>query len=405
MTAPAPARRAMLEELMGKASILGSVLMFALVLVLGACAGGETTTTTTTVATTTAMGSVSTTVAATTTSTYPDGTWTFTFDMPLPAADKIALVSEMWQSEISSRTHGAVKFEYLPGASLTAAGKVYDAVLSGISDLGFFALADTPGVFPVMELLDMPNGYPSGYVATMAANDFYNAFRPAELDQVQVFALSAAGPQVLLTTGKPVRTLADLEGVVLGEAGVGADVAALLGAEAYAATPSGVYDLMSQEVVAGTIAPRAVLLGRKQAEVVKCVTECFAVGSTRTMCLVMNKDRWDQLPAGIQRVFTDVSREFIEDWAKVASAKDYDAMASFQAQPGREVIDLVSEEAALWKIAVRPLIDDKLVAIHNATNGYEAFLLGRIDHWTKSAPSEAECSAWMAENVAAPATP
>jgi TRAP-type C4-dicarboxylate transport system substrate-binding protein len=405
MTALAPARRAMQEELMGKASILGSVSVFALVLVLGACAGGETTTTTTTVAITTTMGSVPTTVAATTTSTYPEGTWTFTFDMPLPAADKIALVSEMWQSEISSRTHGAVRFEYFPGASLTAAGKVYDGVLTGISDIGFFALADMPGAFPVMEFLDMPNGYASGYVATMAANDFYNGFRPAELDQVQVLALSATGPHVLLTTGKAVRTLADVEGLVLGGAGVDADVAALLGADGYAATPSGVYDLMSQGVIAGTIAPRAVLLGQKQAEVVKCVTECFAVGSTRTMCLVMNKDRWGQLPADIQRVFTDVSREFIEDWAKVASAKDYDAMASFQAQPGREVIDLVSEEAAIWKMAVRPLIDDKLVAIHNATNGYEAFLLDRMEHWTTSAPSDAECSAWAAENVVAPAVP
>lgn len=162
----------------------------------------------------------------------------------------------------------------------------------------------------------MPNGYPSGYVATMAANDFYDRLRPAELDQVQVLALSATGPQVLLTTGKPLRTLADTEGVVLGGDGVGAAAAALLGADGYAATPNDVYDLMSQGVVAGTIAQRAVLFGRKQAEAVRYVTECFAAGSTRTMCLVMNKDRWDQFPVDIQMVFADVSREFIENWAR-----------------------------------------------------------------------------------------
>lgn len=386
---------------MRKALIPGSLLVFALALTLGACAGGETTTTTTTVASTTTVRSVPTTVAPTTTSTYPAGTWTLTFNMPLPGADRSAIVSELWQSEITSRTHGAVAFEYFSGASLTAADEVYDGVLAGISDLGLFALADAPGVFPVMELLDMPNGYPSGYVAAMVANDFYTRFRPAELDQVQVLALSAAGPQVLLTTGKPVRTPADAEGVVLGGDGVAAAIAALLGAEGYAATPTEVYDLMSQGVVAGTIAPRAVLLGRKQAEVVRYVTECFSVGSTRTMCLVMNKYRWDQLPADIQRVFADVSREFLEYWAKVASASDYDAMAFFRTQPGREVIDLAPEEAALWKMAVWPMIDDKLAALPEATNGYEAFLLERINRWKTAAPSEEECSAWVAENVGA----
>ncbi len=396
---------------MKKASILVCVLIFALALLLVlapmlvACDGGDDSTTTAMPTTTTNARPVSTTVAATTTSTYPEGTWTLTFNMPLPAADKIAVVSEMWQSEITSRTHGAVAFEYFPGTSLSPADKVYDGVLTGVSDLGFFALADTPGVFPVMEILDLPNGYPSGYVATMAANDFCSGFRPAELDHVHVLAVSATGPQVLLNTDKPVRTLADLEGVVLGGDGVGADVAALLGAESYAASPRDVFDLMSQGVVAGTIAPRAVLLGRKQAEVVRYVTECFAVGSTRTMCLVMNKDRWNQLPPGIQRVFTDVSREFEEYWAKVASADDYDAMVSFQVQPGREVISLAPEEAALWKTSVRSLIDQKLVAVHNATTGYEAYMLDRMDYWTKNAPSEAECSAWVAENIAGTKVP
>jgi TRAP-type C4-dicarboxylate transport system substrate-binding protein len=390
---------------MRKALILGFVLVLVLALVLAACAGGETTTTTTTLATTTTPRSVLTTVAATTTSTYPEGTWTFAFNMPLPAADNIAVVGEMWQREISSRTHGAVRFEYFSGASLTGADRVYDGVVTGDSDLGFFALADTPGVFPVMEFLDMPNGYPSGYVATMVANDFYNEFRPAELAKVQVLALSATGPQVLLTAEKPVRTLADAQGVVLGGDGVGAAVAALLGAEGYAADSNRVYDLMSQGVVAGTIAPRAVLLGRRPAELVKYVTECFSVGSTRTMCLVMNKDRWDQLPADIQTIFTDVSREWVEYWAKVASASDYDAMAFFRARPGGEVIDLDTGEAAIWNIAVRPMIDEKLVAIHDATNGYEAFLHERVAFWTEKGVSDEECSAWVAKNLTAPAAP
>ena len=106
---------------------------------------------------------------------------------------------------------------------------------------------------------------------------------------------------------------------------------------------------MSKGVIDGSIAPREVLLGWKQAEVVKYVTQAFSIGSITTMYLVMNKDKWAELPADIQQVFTDVSAEYVEYWAKVASAYDYDAMVFFNEQAGREVIDLTEEEAAAWK--------------------------------------------------------
>jgi TRAP-type C4-dicarboxylate transport system substrate-binding protein len=394
---------------MRKASILGLVSAFALAMLLAACGGQEEITTTTTkmlATTTTTVVQVTTTMAPeTTTSTYAEGTWTLTFNMSLPAANKVSIFSEMWQNEISSRTKGAVRFEYFPGASLTTADRVYEGVVTGVSDLGFSSVSDIPGVVPVTRLLDMPNGYPSGYAATMAANEFYNEFRPAEFDGVHVLAFYGTGPQVLLTSEKPVRTLEDAKGLVLGGDGVATSIAGLLGAAGYAAAQNEAYDLMSQGAIGATIAPREVLLGRQQAEVVKYVTQCFSIGSTGTMYLVMNKDRWDGLPADIQQVFTDVSQQFADYWATVASALDYDAMAFFRAQPGREVIDLSAEEAARWKTAVRPMIDEKLAAIDDAANGYEAFLLDRIDYWTKHGLSGADCSEWVAKNVVAPTAP
>ena len=119
----------------------------------------------------------------------------------------------------------------LPGASLTAANKVYDGVVTGISDLGFSCIAYTPGIFPVMELLDMPNGYPLGYAATKAVNDFYNNFKPEEFDKVHVLAFYATGPQVVFTTKKPVKSLEDVKGLVLRSTGVGANIAKALGAD------------------------------------------------------------------------------------------------------------------------------------------------------------------------------
>ena len=383
---------------MKKTLIVVFMLVFALTMVLVACEGEETETT---------EGETETTEAVTETSVYEPGSFNYTFNTFFPATNNIAIVGEMWQAEITERTNGAVTFEYLPGASLTAPKDIYDGVVTGISDLGFSCVAYTPGVFPITELLDYPLGYPMGYVSTMVVNDFYNEFQPAEFDDVHVLAWYGTGPQVVMTVDTPVRTLEDCSGLVLRSTGVGAAIAGALGAEGYAAAQNEAYELMSKGTIDGSIAPREVLKGWKQGEVVKYVTQAFSIGSITTMYLVMSKDKWDELPADLQQVFTEVSEKYVEYWANVASGYDFDAIEFLLAQPEREVIDLPEEEAAKWKAAVRPMIDEKLAALTAAgfTDDYEAYVQERIEYWLANAPTEEECSAWVAENVAAPSTP
>jgi TRAP-type C4-dicarboxylate transport system substrate-binding protein len=392
---------------MRKTLILALVLVLALAMGLSACGEEEETTTTAAPATeTTAAPETTTTTASetTTTSGYAEGTWKFTFNTFFPATNNIAVVGEMWQAEITKRTNGAVQFEYLPGASLTAANKVYDGVVTGISDLGFSVMAYTPGIFPIMEFVDFPHGYPTGYVSTMVVNDYYNQYKPAEFNDVHVFAFYGTGPQVLFTTSKPVKTLADAKGLVIRSTGVGATIAGLLGAEGYAAPQNEAYELMSKGVIDGSIAPREVLLGWKQAEVVNYVTNCFSIGSCTGMYLVMNNDKWESLPPDIQQIFTEVSAEYVEYWAKVGSAYDYDAMVFFNEQSGREEVDLSEEEATAWKAAVRPMIDEKNASLKDAgfADDYEAFIAERIMYWTDNQVSEEECSAWVKENIKSP---
>jgi TRAP-type C4-dicarboxylate transport system substrate-binding protein len=383
---------------MKKTLIVVFMLVFALTMVLVACEGEETETT---------EGETETTEAVTETSVYEPGSFNYTFNTFFPATNNIAIVGEMWQAEITERTNGAVTFEYLPGASLTAPKDIYDGVVTGISDLGFSCVAYTPGVFPITELLDYPLGYPMGYVSTMVVNDFYNEFQPAEFDDVHVLAWYGTGPQVVMTVDTPVRTLEDCSGLVLRSTGVGAAIAGALGAEGYAAAQNEAYELMSKGTIDGSIAPREVLKGWKQGEVVKYVTQAFSIGSITTMYLVMNKDKWDELPADLQQVFTEVSEKYVEYWANVGSGYDFDAIEFLLAQPEREVIDLPEEEAGKWKAAVRPMIDEKLAALTAAgfTDDYEAYVQERIEYWLTNAPTEEECSAWVAENVAAPSTP
>ncbi len=405
---------------MRKAAILGLGLVLVLALAVGLLACGEKETTTTAAPPTTAGPAPETTAAPTTTAPpattapetttteaagYPEGKWKFTYNTFFPPTNNIAIVQEMWQAEITKRTNGAVKFDYLPGASLTKPNAVMDGVVGGISDLGNSCFTYTVGTHPVMEFLDYPLGYSNGYAACMAVNDFYNEFKPAELDDVKVLMLYGTGPQVLFTTKKPVKSLADAKGLVIRSTGVGAEIAKALGAEGYAAAQNEAYELLSKGVIDGSIAPREVLLGWKQGEVVKYVTQAFSIGSITAMYLVMNKDKWADLPPDIQQVFLDVSEEMLEAWGKVSAAYDYDAMEFFmRLGGGREVIDLSLEESAKWKDAAHPIVDGylKKLADGGNTGDYLGFMTQKLEEWAKKAPSEADCSAWVKDNVKSP---
>jgi TRAP-type C4-dicarboxylate transport system substrate-binding protein len=258
----------------------------------------------------------------------------------------------MWASEINERTGGAVEFSYFPGGSLTAANKIYDGVVTGISDIGMSVISYTPGRFPAAELVELPHGYPSGWVATMVANDYFNQFNPAEFSDVHVLYFHAHGPGIVFTTKTPVRQLDDMKGLVLRSTGIGADIATALGASGYAAAQNEAFELMSKGVIDGSLSPREVLQGWKQAEVVNYVTECLEIGYTADMFVVMNKDKWDSLPEDIQKAFTEVSQQWIDYHGKVWTSYDKSAMDYFNTFSGREVITLPDDEVARWVDAV-----------------------------------------------------
>ena len=311
----------------------------------------------------TSTPSTTASTAASSTATAPAKVYKFTYNNFFPPTSQYSILAEMWIKEINKRTNGAVEISYLPGASLTTSDKVYDGVVTGISDIGFSVVAYNIGRFPQTELIDLPQGYPSGYVSTMVTNDFYNQFKPAEFNDVHVFYFQATGPQVIFTTKKEVSKLEDLQGLVLRSTGVGAKIATALGATGYAAAQNAAYELMSKGVIDGSIAPREVLAGWKQGDVVNFVTECYDIGSVSNMYVVMNKDKWNGLTPDIQKVFTDVSQQWIEYHAMVSANYDKTGMDYFFAQPNRKEINLSPDESKRWVAKVQPLLNDSIASI------------------------------------------
>jgi len=96
-----------------------------------------------------------------------------TYSNFFPPSHLHSVLVDQFCQEIEERTDGWVKITHYPGGSLTPAAGVYDGVVEGISDIGMSVLAYNMGRFPTTELVDLPHGYPSGWVASKVANDYY----------------------------------------------------------------------------------------------------------------------------------------------------------------------------------------------------------------------------------------
>ena len=272
-----------------------------------------------------------------------------------PATHGQAEAGIAWAKEIENRTSGKVQITVFPGGTLTKANQCYDGVVNGISDIGMSVFAYTRGRFPVMEATDLPLGYPGGIVATRVVNEFYRQLQPRELNDVKVLYLHAHGPG-LLHTKKPVRTLQDLQKMKIRSTGLSAKVVEALGGVPVAMPQGGTYEALQKGVVEGTFGPIEVLKGWRQAEVIKYTTDCYGVGYTTCMFVVMNLDKWNSLPIGIQKIFEEVSAEWIDMHGKAWNDLDAEGR-DYTLSLGNEIIPLPGQQHELWRKAVRSVID------------------------------------------------
>ena len=279
-----------------------------------------------------------------------------TYSIFFPATHGQCKAGVSWAKEIEKRTNGKVKITVFPGGTLTKANQCYDGVVNGISDIGMSCFAYTRGRFPVMEVVDLPFGYPNGQVATHVANEFAKTIQPKELDDVKVLYIHAHGPG-LLHTKKAVRTLEDLKGMKIRSTGLSAKVVEALGGVPVAMPQGATYESLQKGVVEGTFGPIEVLKGWKQGEVIKYTTECDGIGYTTAMFVVMNLKKWNSLPKNIQKIFEDVSNEWVDVHGKVWDLNDSEGR-KYTLSLGNKIIPLSKEENLRWKKAVSPMIDN-----------------------------------------------
>jgi len=303
-----------------------------------------------------------------------------------PPVHAVSTLITQFSEEVTKRSGGKVEVTPYTGGTLLSPSKMAAGVASGISDIGFSHCAYSRGRFPVMEIMELPLGLPSSWIATHVANDFYNKFKPKEWDNYHVLMFTTSPVNVIQTTSKPVKTLEDLKGMKIRGTGRSGDIVKALGAVPMPIETPDLYDAIKRRLVDGAYLTMETYKGFKTGELFKYNTESWKVGSVYTFYIIMNKQKWNKLPADVQKIFTDVSQEFVEKYALMFNNIDIEGR-DFFFKEGGQTISLSDAESARWVKAVQPVIAEFKKDMTSKgfkpaeVDGWLKYINERIDYW------------------------
>ncbi len=263
-----------------------------------------------------------------------------------------------WAKAVEEATDGKVKIISYPGETLLKADGIYDGVVTGIADIGLSCFSYTRGVFPVLEVFELPGViYNNSKVASKVAWEGIKQINPQEVQNTKLMMVLTTGSGDLFTK-TPVRSLEDLKGMEIRATGLSAKTLKELGANPVAMPQSEAYESLSKGVVKGNLAPVEVLQGWKHAEVTEYLTRTPFLYNT-LFFVTMNLDKWNSLSPETQKAIEDLNKKFFEEVAICLWDTQNEAALkwAFEEQ-GMKEIKLSEEEANRWIALVKPIQDE-----------------------------------------------
>lgn len=268
-----------------------------------------------------------------------------------------------WAQKVQTESGGRIRIDIFPAMQLGGTPpQLFDQARDGVADIIWTLPGNTPGRFPSIEVFELPfvaarRGITnSRAIAEVAPAHFFREF-----SEVQPLCLWAHDHGVI-HANRPVRTMADMAGLKLrfatrqtGEA-----------LRALGATPVGmpvpqVPEALAQRVIDGTVIPWEVIPSLRVHELVRNHTEFPGNPTfyTATFILAMNKGRYEALPADLKKVIDDNSGMA----AAVMAGNMWDdrsgAVAEMvRARSQNTVITMAEDEAARWRQATQPVIEN-----------------------------------------------
>jgi len=271
-----------------------------------------------------------------------------------PAPTFPCVQMERWKTEVEKRTGGKVAVQTFPGSTLLNPKNMFEGVISGTADIGCLAMSYQPGRFPISEAIDQPVGFSSAKAASLALYDLIEKYNPKEFEQVKIITLFTCPPANIMTI-KPVKSLKDLKGLELRVAGTQADIIKNLGGIPVAMPQSDTPEALQKGTVKGHVSSMEVLKDFNYAAYTAnaTITNLWVV----TFAVVMNKDKWNSLPADVKKVIDDMRKEQALWTGDYVDGHVLESLKWSKEKYNLQIHELPATEKAEVSKLIKPLID------------------------------------------------
>lgn len=278
-----------------------------------------------------------------------------------PMHPDIKGIYEPWAQEVGKRTDGRVKVNIFAGEALGKQTEQYDLVLKNAAQLTQVVGPQYPGRFPLTDVFNLPFLVPHDSLNPVgkAIRDMVHEkyLIPIHFKDVKVLWNGKYQPNQIQMAKKPVKTMEDLKGQVIGIPGgkILISFIKILGGSPEMVVSADIYTNLERNVINGEIITMEAVSALKLFEVVKFVT-MTNLGSAAN-CAVMNQKVWDSLPPDIQKIIVELNPMAADLQAKVSQGMVQASIAACK-KAGIELIELSPEERARWVEATKAVESD-----------------------------------------------
>ena len=281
-----------------------------------------------------------------------------------PVANPVKHFLQPWAEKIGKDSNGRIKVQVFPAMQLGgSAPQLLQQARDGVVDIIWTLPGFTPGVMVKDEVFELPFLHRDTRSTVLALQDFIEQHMQKELAPYHVLQVHAhAG--TLFMTKNAINTVEDFKGMKLRTPSRTSAwiLEALGGAPVQVALPE-LAPMLSKGTVSGSILTYEIAPAVKMQDLVDYFTILDGpqprMGTTVFMFL-MNKAKYDSLPADLKKVIDDNSGRNLSPFAiKVWDMIDEDGIKVMHSKPKNKFVTLSAAETEKFKksgaAGVRPL--------------------------------------------------
>jgi TRAP-type C4-dicarboxylate transport system substrate-binding protein len=277
----------------------------------------------------------------------------------LPAQANVPkLILDVWADNVEDKSGGRIKIDRFPSMQLGGTPpELLDQSIDGVADVVWTVVGYTPGRFPTTEVFELPFMVQDARAASCAYwKMFEEHMEGDEFAASKILGTWVHGPG-MFHTADPVETPADLQGMkIRGGSRLVNELLTLAGATPVGMPVPAVPEGLSKGVIDGTTIPWEVTTALKIPELVENHTEFEGPALYNlTFVLAMNKDKYESLPADLQKVIDENSGLDFSIFAGGTQADADGPAREFAVDMGNNIVTV--SDTSEWQALVAPIYD------------------------------------------------